>query len=792
MPAIKDIQWNFTTSTTGTTIAIPVPAYTANNLLIAIITADTYDATGGFTTSATGQGWTLIHQTVNTSLQSMYWKLAAVSEPASYTFTSTDSETYNGCIISIEDVNTTNPFGNPAVRTTANEAGPANFAMPQITTNANNSLILYAFSGSAAGVPSMLQGPVVSLLAADGTAESTSVGWGFQPFIGTTSNAVRVSSVATGAGVSTTLQIAPPSGGAIIVPTYPAADDSIYVDPLNGTTAYNTNTAVAATADTNYGTSLGGFTAADATIAATTDVGINSFHSVPRLTSINNSTNLAGVELVLAAANRPNTAGKNIICHVGPSTEGQLQRFSSVSSGRGIWFGMRSNTALGGATSGYKIWQVYGVEKGSLRHQPIVINPSALNFKANSGILDPNVIASFGFWVSGTGVTTTIWDIASLWVLDTTTICGGNAANPVQITGIAVSAADGKERKSVVKQGSSQAIIYQPLQFGNGGTNPIYLNLDATAIEFPRQYNSATKDVQYNSVDNVAGITYYAGPNDTIIHTNAVVSSASKFKFGLHPSSNTFATYDFAGLSVIGAGNITLNKAITIDGMTINSYGSLDLSSATFINSIIENPPSTNNSLIITTASNIDYCDITTTTVAANNYLTSISNPTVFTYCNFYGSASSGHSIRITSPGTYSFTGNKFFNYGSSNTGSAAIFNDSGGLVTLNISGGGSTPSYRNGVSSNTVINNTVSLTLTGLKPNSDIVIIEAGTTNQLVDIDQNPDADYVYSYSYAANTRIDVGIFLNGYVPYYVRNYLLEPADSSLPIAQVIDRNFV
>lgn len=791
MPAIKDIQWNYTTSTTGTTIAIPVPAYAANNLLVAIITADTYDATGGFTTNAQSQGWTLIHQTVNTSLQSMYWKLAAVSEPASYTFTSTDSETYNGCIISIEDVNTTNPFGNPAVRTTVNAAAAANFAMPQITTNANNSLILYAFSGSSAGIPSMLEGPVVSLLAADGSAESTAVGWGFKPTIGITSNAVTVSTVTTGAGVSTTLQIAPPSGGAIIVPTYPSKDSSIYVDPLNGTTAYNTNTAVAATADTNFGTSLGGFTAADATITATTDVGINSFHSVPRLTSINNSTNLAGVELVLAAANRPNTAGKNILCHVGPSTEGQLQRFSSVSSNRGIWFGMRSATGSGGATTGYKIWQVYGVEKGSLRHQPIVINPSALNTKANTGILDPNVIASFGFWVSGTGVLTTIWDIASLWVLDTTTICGGNASYPIGITGITLAAADGKERKSVVKQGSSQAIIYQPLQFGNGGTDPTYLDLDATALEFPRQYNQSTKDVQYNSVDNVAGITYYAGPNDNIIHTNAVVSSASKFKFGLHPSSNTLANYQFSGLSIIGAGNITLNKAITIDGMTINNYGSLDLSSATFINSIIETPPSTNNSLIITTATNIDYCDITTTTVAANNYLTSISDPTVFTYCNFYGSASSGHSIRITTPGTYAFVGNKFFNYGSSNTGSAAIFNDSGGLVTLNISGSGSTPTYRNGVSSSTVINNTVSLNITGLKPNSDIVIIQAGTTNQLVDIDQNPDTDYTYSYSYTANTRIDVGIFLNGYVPYYVRDYLLEPADSSLPIAQTIDRNF-
>ena len=792
MPAIKDIQWNYTTSTTGTTIAIPVPANALNDLLIAIITSDTYDATGGFTTSATSQGWTLIHQTVNTSLQSMYWKLSSGAEPASYTFTSTDSETYNGCIVSIEDINTTNPFGNPAVITTSNQAAAAKFTMPQITTNANNSLLLFVFSGSSAGVPSLLEGPVVSLLGADGTAESTAVGWGFKPTIGSSPNNVTLSTITTGAGVSTTLQIAPPAGGAVIVPTYPAADSSIYVDPLNGTSAYNTNTAVAATADTNYGTSLGGFTAADATITATTDVGINSFHSVPRLTSINNSTNLAGVELVLAAANRVNVTGKNVLCHVGPSTEGQLQRFSSVSSNRGIWFGMRSNIGSGGATTGYKIWQVYGVEKGSLRHQPIVINSAALNWKANTGTVDSNVITSFGFWVSGTGVTTTIWDIASLWVLDKITICGGNLAYPVNIPGITTSAAEGKERKSVIKQGSSQAIIYQPIQFGNGGTNPIYLDLNATAIEFPRQYNQPDTDVQYNSVDNVVGISYYAGPNDVIKHRNSSISSQSKFFWNLDTNTSTLATYDFSGLSVIGAGSISLAKAISISDISINGFGTLDLSSLTLTNSIIENPPATNNSLTVSTTTNIDYCTIYSDTLPANNYLTSTSDPTIFTYTEFYGATANGHALRLTANGTYSFIGNKFFNYGSSNTGSAAIFNDSGGLITLNISGGGSTPTYRNGVGASTIINNTVSLTLNGLQPNSDIVILQAGTTNQLVDINENPDTDYVYSYSYTANTRIDVGVFLAGYIPYYVRGYLLEATDSSLPISQAFDRNFI
>ena len=76
-----------------------------------------------------------------------------------------------------------------------------------------------------------------------------------------------------------------------------ACQESVYVNPLNGTTAYNTDTAMAATADTNFGTSLGGFTAADATVAAATDVGINSFHSASRLNNATGTSTLAGAEL---------------------------------------------------------------------------------------------------------------------------------------------------------------------------------------------------------------------------------------------------------------------------------------------------------------------------------------------------------------------------------------------------------------------------------------------------------------------------------------------------------------
>lgn len=87
----------------------------------------------------------------------------------------------------------------------------------------------------------------------------------------------------------------------------------------------------------------------------------------------------------------------------------------------------------------------------------------------------------------------------------------------------------------------------------------------------------------------------------------------------------------------------------------------------------------------------------------------------------------------------------------------------------------------------------TVNLTLTGLVSNSDINIMQAGTTTQLLEVDQNQNSTYTWTYdSTYIGTSIDIGIMLNGYVPYYIRNYTLGSSDATLPIAQVIDRNFV
>jgi hypothetical protein len=83
-----------------------------------------------------------------------------------------------------------------------------------------------------------------------------------------------------------------------------------------------------------------------------------------------------------------------------------------------------------------------------------------------------------------------------------------------------------------------------------------------------------------------------------------------------------------------------------------------------------------------------------------------------------------------------------------------------------------------------------VTLTLTGLLNGSDIVILEAGTETELVNVDANTGTTYNFVYETPQN--IDIGVFLAGYVPFYIRNYSLTSSDGTIPIAQIVDRNYL
>jgi hypothetical protein len=83
-----------------------------------------------------------------------------------------------------------------------------------------------------------------------------------------------------------------------------------------------------------------------------------------------------------------------------------------------------------------------------------------------------------------------------------------------------------------------------------------------------------------------------------------------------------------------------------------------------------------------------------------------------------------------------------------------------------------------------------ITLTLTGVVPGSDIVILDTGTINTRVNVDSNPTS--TYSYVYSSTGAVDIKVYKQGYVPFGILNYNLSTTDASLPIQQIIDRNFL
>jgi len=594
----------------------------------------------------------------------------------------------------------------------------ARVALPTMTTERDNSLILYIGTEAAVAVPSIIEGPTTLIVAKDSTGHADGMSWGFQKTAGTTPANVYMTALGTSwAKALGTFTVNPPASGATVIPAYCASDSSVYISPSTGaafTGARSADAAPVVTATTYFGSTLNGKTLTSSTTTVTyADTGVNSYHAMRAVQGVVTANTWAGNVAVMGSAD---LSGRNILFHIQPYIPVDIQTTDSVAltgaCGVAIGFASTANTH-------YKVWHVGGANTpfGVMRHQPVVIHSSYVGagMIQNTGTLVPSAVVDLGFFVSGK-VVVPDWLMGSIWALDTTVVVGGNAAEPLKIPGIVQAAADGHERKSVVQQGSAQFMVYQPLQIGDGGTNATYLQLDGTALEFPKQYNKDAKTVNYCSIDNVAGLKYYAGSGDTIIHKNSIISSTSRYHWGLHASFNATVTPDFSGLSVIGAGTITLANAVTITGLTINDYSTITASGLTLINGIITTVPATSGSITIDANSTFTGCSINVTTVTAGNYWVSTVTPNKFTSCTFTGTTGTGHAMMLdtgASGGTFALAGNTFTGFGADGSTSAAIYNNSGGAVTLNISGGVASPTVRNGSGATTTVNNNVTVTVT-------------------------------------------------------------------------------
>jgi hypothetical protein len=391
----------------------------------------------------------------------------------------------------------------------------------------------------------------------------------------------------------------------------------------------------------------------------------------------------------------------------------------------------------------YRVWHVHGfntpwVEK---RASCVVhVDNTAGLIEKHEVSFDKTLIKGLGFFTCGFLVSSD-WTVTQVWILNTTVIAGGFSTEPIEIPGIVSAASAGFERLSVIQQAAAQMLIVQPLQFGDGATNPIYMDLNATATEFPSLYNKTTRQVYYCSMENIAGITYYAGTGDTIKHRNSIISSPSKYHWKFHASSasSANATYDFSGLQVIGAGTIVLNSGVNLSTVVFS-----ECSKITAVGNILNG------------------CTInggTDTTALEVSAVAQVDDKII--NCKFTNNV---RAINITTAGTYKFSNLTF----SGNT--YDIENSSAGAVTINCENGANPTTYINTGGGSTSIVNTKTLTITcknesGLAIAGIKVRIEKTSDKTLVcEGSTNSSGIYTFSYSYGGDLSVKVIARLKGY----------------------------
>lgn len=101
----------------------------------------------------------------------------------------------------------------------------------------------------------------------------------------------------------------------------------------------------------------------------------------------------------------------------------------------------------------------------------------------------------------------------------------------------------------------------------------------------------------------------------------------------------------------------------------------------------------------------------------------------------------------------------------------ADVYNNSGGVVTINISNGGDTPTIRNSNGSSTTINNAVTLELNGVTENTQCYMVTSGavvvmneTASEFVSGNEYKATE---SYNYTGTTAVTVRARQKGYLPF-------------------------
>jgi hypothetical protein len=168
------------------------------------------------------------------------------------------------------------------------------------------------------------------------------------------------------------------------------------------------------------------------------------------------------------------------------------------------------------------------------------------------------------------------------------------------------------------------------------------------------------------------------------------------------------------------------------------------------------------------------------------------------------------HAIEMIEAGTFPFDGNTFTELWNTTPSSpdgnqtteAALLNEVG-PVTLNITDGDTPTVYDGGnivsPEAQTTLNNNISVTLTNLRPGTEVRVYPSQDFNSPNDLTELAGIESTaspseFTFSAPAGTIVDIVVFNRDYVlppANRIRNFIVPTTTTSFPVSQIIDRNY-
>ena len=388
-------------------------------------------------------------------------------------------------------------------------------------------------------------------------------------------------------------------------------------------------------------------------------------------------------------------------------------------------------------------------------------------------------------------------------------ILGGSASNP----GVCTNIAEGDrsiaslDAHGIFREYAPTAFGVQgPLTFGGEGSQTTSYFED-TGVVIVFEDRDISNDKYYFNIAGLSTTTNYFKLSDSTITTAGPFVNC-----GMGSTSIDYLEFD--AVSFVGLGgsitfpsdtNTGAGRTHIVNGCSFNQCREIFPKSVVFTNNVISGYGFT-------------FVGVTTAAVIIDEDA-NVSNWSDLSFT----SSGSGHAIGITTTGTYNFTNISFSGYSGTpgsnlvpNSGStgAAVYNNSGGIVTINVSGGTS-PSVRNGVGSTTNVIASATVNITGLPvltpgtdPGTEIRVFDRSTgistgpnrpgdsgivagisTAEIAGTENHYTS--TFSFSVGLGATFDVRILNERYVPLFLENRAADTDPTNIPVDLKIDRVF-